>query len=167
MVSYVPFELEGLIYCGDEWGVFNIHTRMWHEVPFPLGLETSSDTLFCSMMVDTSEKSYTFKLVLGITDKKMQIYDSMSKSWSPISSMVLPSAREEHFYFCTCHNGCIYMCVGWERPKILVYSMEEDSWTTLDGSPFRSVSGKTLGVWDGHIFTTTRDSRAQKVLCGS
>lgn len=164
-----PFEVDGLIFCYDpdalnQQCVFNVHTKTWHIVP--PAPETSDFYSICGMMVDTSEKPYSFKLVLGSPDKKTQIYDSRIRSWSTTSSMLYVSAAvpldEDGSYSCMCHDGCVYMSVG--QQMTLVYSIEEDSWTTLDFPGMTLVEDRgALGVWDGRIFTVKEDIRQHNI----
>jgi F-box interacting protein len=167
----LPLEVEGLIICchpydSDQQGVYNVHTKTWHAVP--PAPETSDFSSICGMMVDTSERPYVFRLVVGSVDKKTQIYDSKSRSWSTTSSIMVESAlrslNQSLTFSCMCYNGCVYMSVGRSNAQmILVYSMDEDSWTTLD-FPFASGDDhNTLGVWEGRIFTVREDRRNHKI----
>jgi hypothetical protein len=161
----LPLEVEGLIICHhphdlDQQGVYNVHTKTWH--PIPPAPETSSFFSVCGMMVDSSERPYSFRLVVGSVDKRTQIYDSKSRSWSTTSSIMVESALHSLLhsatYSCMCYKDCVYMSMGRSHAQmILVYSMDEDSWTTLD-FPFASGDDhNTLGVWEGRIFTSRED----------
>ncbi|KAG0601678.1 hypothetical protein M758_11G131200 [Ceratodon purpureus] len=169
-----PFEVEGLIFCHhpkytNQQGVFNIHNRTWHAVP--QAPETSKHKSAIGMMVDTSEMPYTFKLVIGSVDKKTQVYDSKTRSWSTTSSKVMQSAKSalnspEHIVTCMCNNGCVYISVGVE--VLLIYSMEGDKWTRMNFPEVKQ--GKdggsavhALGAWNGRIFTPREDSEVRNV----
>ena len=88
-------EVEGLMLCqhpdmsavDEHLAVFNIHTKTLHTVPPPPDFRKEFDRYEMVgvdrlMMVDTSERPYTFKLVLGRVHCKTHIYDSKSRSWS-------------------------------------------------------------------------------------
>lgn len=73
-----PSAVEGLIFNHDpndleRRSVFNVHTKKWHAIP-----PAPKDSKYRSaigMTVDTSERPYSFKLVVGSLDTKTQIYD--------------------------------------------------------------------------------------------
>lgn len=75
-----------------EQGVFNFHTETWHVIPPPP--KTSKFRLACGLMVGTSEKPYTFKLIEGNVDFEKKIYDSRSRSWSTSSRLIQAASSE-------------------------------------------------------------------------
>ena len=170
--SSEPFEVEGLIYCChpdnlEQIAVFNIHNKTWHTIPpAPKHSEYRSAI---GMMVDTSERPYSFKLVVGSLDTKTQIYDSQSRSWSTTSSRLKQLAkqalRKHETVTCVCSNGCVYISIGTEI--LLLYSMEEDKWTILDFPEVKQEEAgavHALGVWEGRIFTTREDCSKRKII---
>ncbi|KAG0620505.1 hypothetical protein M758_4G221100 [Ceratodon purpureus] len=162
-----PFEVEGLIFCDHpdilkQQGVFNIHNKTWHAVP-PAPKESEYRSAI-GMMVDTSKRPYSFKLVVGSLDTKTQIYDSQSQLWTTTSSrlkqLAKPAMVRGQIVNCMCHNGCVYISVGSEI--LLMYSKGRDTWTIMDfpevkGSGEDGCDVHTLGVWEGRIFTTRED----------
>ncbi|KAG0564251.1 hypothetical protein KC19_8G096000 [Ceratodon purpureus] len=179
-----PFAVEGLILMNqprarlrrkswsvdvrkNQWCVYNIHTRTTHLLPRAPGCDRSSMCI-CGMMVDTSIKPHTFKLVVSnYCDEKRQIYDSASRTWSshPKSN---PNSNlwpywNRGWYFCMCHKNCMYMATANAMDGVFVYSMEEDQWSRLSGSPFRGMEQTYLGVWDDRIFAVLHDPGAKSV----
>lgn len=167
LARVLPLEVEGLIICShphdlNQHGVYSIHTKTWHAVP--PAPETSKVLSMCGMMVDTSKRPYAFRLVVGRVDKRTQIYDSKSRSWSTTSSIMVETAlrslKQSQTFSCMCYNGCVYMSMGRSNTQmILVYSMDEDSWTTLDFPFACGDDHNTLGVWEGRFFTLREDCR--------
>lgn len=155
----------------DQWCVFNIHTRTTSVVPPAPGSFPTSKNHFCGMMVDTSVKPHTFKLVVSFSNgQESQIYDSGSRSWSvhpnsnPNSnSSLLLAYKNDGLQFCMCHKGCMYMSSEKAVDGVLVYSMEEDQWRTLGGSPFRGERRPWLGAWDDRICVVLHDAEARGV----
>lgn len=168
-----PFEVEGLIFCLHphnlrQQGVFNIHSKTWHAIP-PAPKESEYRSAI-GMMVDTSERPYSFKLVVGSLDTETQIYDSQSRSWTTTSSrlkqVAKPALSGREVVTCMCNNGCVYVSIGTEI--LLMYSMEGDKWTILDFPEVKQAEEggggvHALGVWEGRIFTTREDNSKRKV----
>ena len=171
-LGYAPFEVEGLIFCqhpeNEQPGVFSIHTKMWHAIPPIPG--KSEYRAAIGMIVDKSERPYSFKLVVGSLDTKTQIYDSQSRSWSTTSSRLKRLAkralRRRQTVTCMCSNGCVYISIGAEM--LLMYSITGDNWTVMD---FPEVKQKedgggavhALGEWEGRIFTTRENCRKRNI----
>jgi hypothetical protein len=172
-----PVVVDGLIFCNhpnikDEQGVFNVHTKTWHAIPpAPEGSDSKS---VCGMVVDTSERPYSFKLVVGSCDKKTQIYDSKSRSWQTLSSQLAGSALEDFRYVtCVCSQGYLYMSLGVEL--LLMYSAKGDVWTSLqfpsvdkgeceESAAYQDwLATHALGEWEGRIFTS-RDEAGKETV---
>jgi hypothetical protein len=172
-----PVVVDGLIFCNhpnikDEQGVFNVHTKTWHAIPpVPEGSDSKS---VCGMVVDTAERPYSFKLVVGSCDKKTQIYDSKSRSWQTLSSQLAGSALEDFRYVtCVCSQGYLYMSLGVEL--LLMYSAKGDVWTSLqfpsvdkgeceDSAAYQDwLATHALGEWEGRIFTS-RDEAGKETV---
>ncbi|KAG0628657.1 hypothetical protein M758_1G043400 [Ceratodon purpureus] len=178
--------VDGLVFCEypaheQEWCVYNIHTRAKHLVPPAPGSGVKyfyeingmmhmrppalgSEVYISGMMVDTSVKPYTFKLVVSYRNgEETQIYDSASRLWSlhpnskPHSNSSVPLPRNDSLFLTMCHKGSMYMSSNYWGGSIFVYSMEEDEWTIVRGVPTRALGRPFLGAWDDRIFAVVHE----------
>lgn len=126
------------------------------------------------MAVDTSVFPHTFKLILGGPKTNTAIYDSAKcghklddrYTWETRPSrMLTPTSKRWIVKSCIHCQSDVYI---WSQmDKILVYSLTEDIWSTLDpprlGSEDDRVIG-ALGYWNGRLFLVMADEDSSLVV---
>ncbi|KAG0617981.1 hypothetical protein M758_4G029800 [Ceratodon purpureus] len=144
--------------------VFNIHTRVRHQLPPPLQLTGGIPVV--GMLVDTSVRPYGFKVIQGCGDLGTQIFDSKTNAWELRPSR-LPAgiaARLDSFrpmYGGWSHHGSVncngLLFIATEVNKeILVYNEKEDVWSTLCGPGENGGRCTGIGSWHGRLFQANR-----------
>lgn len=163
--TYEFWAMEGLCYgyaVGDSQirRVFNLHTRVWITLP-PTAEETFNWHPFAGMIVDTSVRPYTFKVIQGSDDMGTQIYDSRSHTWA-----TKPSRQ----YGMSPGGAMVAYCKGvvfirCELDEIVIYDTEEDKWDGINGPPDGDSDDwiRGVGAWDDRIFHPSVDPK-QKVI---
>lgn len=178
-----PFSVKGLLlsFCSGPEGfqVYNAHTKKclrsriylppallaWQtqlgEVegnPSPGNIESYHAL---GMAVDTSVTPHTFKVIIGGPNTNTKIYDSATDKWSEMRSSAMFTAPSRRWTIKSCLNcdGVVYI---WSQIQtILVYSLVEDVWSTLDPPPYQLCGNDfvvgALGYWDGRVFVVMPD----------
>lgn len=159
---YEPFSVKGFIFDRDDqsptpWAhLFNVHTRSfcWPSPAPPMTGRASA----LGIAVDTSAVPYTYKIILGGSYTRTQVYDSFTSTWKMRSSMLPPCwpiAGLAHCSKSCLHcNDHVYISSRMAE-SILVYSLKDDVWSKLEYPPQQyenDRAGGALGFWDGRVF---------------
>ena len=119
------------------------------------------------MMVDTSKRPYTFKLIMGNCNADTLILDSETNIWeSRPSRMVRCKAPCPGFMPKSCVQLDGHMYVWTDLDEIQVYSLEEDKWSTLSAPQRHPQSSwqyssevRGLGHWDGVVYAVNKNKQ--------
>lgn len=154
---YKPFSVKGLTFSHfsrDSHRVFDAHTKRRYIIPTAPYITKNSRAL--GMTVDTSVMPHTFKVIIGSLDTGTQIYDSVTKVWERTSSLLVPCQKPS---FKTCLHCGDHMYIWSQLDQILVYSLKNDTWSTLEPPPRipHDSTWRALGSWQGRIFTVACD----------
>ena len=114
------------------------------------------------MMVDTSTRPSTYKLIVGNRNEDTLILDSRTNTWErKPSSMVRCRAPRQ-----SSNPKSVMQCDGrmyiWsELDEIHVYSPEEDKWSTLNPPPRHELDEfRGLGHWQNEVHAVTKNEQA-------
>lgn len=166
---YVPFSVKGLVFSsiGDlHHVVYDAHAKRKYDIRMKENISGRPRAL--AMAVDTSVMPYEFKIILGGLDTDTQIshgeifrgirlrnvnWERRPSRISAITGKRWPSCMKS----CLQCGDCVY--IWWQTNMILVYSLKEDTWTTLNVPRNKGVGG-ALGAWDSRLFIVMEDGQS-------
>lgn len=181
---YVPFSVKGLVFSsiGDlHHIVYDAHAKRRYDIRMKENMVGRPRVL--GMAVDASVMPYTFQLVLGGIDidtlvceggivERFGFMRMRNGAWETRAGSRIP-AEFTGKRWPSCMKSCLQckdrVYIWWQTDMILVYSLPNDTWTTLKvpapgpGSGLEenhafSGFGGALGVWDGRLFVVMEDA---------
>jgi hypothetical protein len=130
----------------------------WRRIPEAPRIKKGS---ILGMMVDTSRRPCTYKLIVGNCNAGTQVLDSRTNTWEPKPSRMvrcrLAPCRSASPKSCVQCDGRMY--VWSESDEIQVYSLEEDEWSTLNAPPRHASDDefRGLGHWQSELYAVSKN----------
>lgn len=159
--------VEGLLYSygldADYYAVvqcvFNLHTRVCHELPRVL---ESSGEPFVALRVDSSVNPNSFQIVYAGAMLPTQVYDSALDSWTikTQNHPVMAPGRAS----CAEANGFMY--IRSELDGLVSYDLEKGVWKMYMDAPPGDCDDylRSIGTWQGRLFVVAVALKERSIM---